>query len=109
MSDKEMREIEAIKDRLRSHLNGLAEIREVVLRDEELRDSESVRTLFKFADQLNNLLLSGFDIDHPMMPDVITALVALVSGISKGVGTDELRYFMAFQEKMDRIKGTSMH
>jgi hypothetical protein len=101
MTDEEkLREIENIKNRLRIHLNEFSQLRKVVLRDTELISPERVEVLFKFADQMSDLILSGFDIDHPMMPDIITCLVAIVSGISKGIGTDELKSFLKFQEQM---------
>ena len=108
MTDEEkVREIENIKNRLRDHLGDFSKMRELVLRDSNLIEPQRVKELFTFADHLSDLIMSGFDIEHPMMPDVITTLVALVSGISKGVGTDELKSFLAFQ--MRGHKGTSMH
>lgn len=110
MTDEEkIKEIEAIKDRLRNHLAELSELRKQVLCSPDLNEPQRIEKVFTFADQLSDLCLAGFDIDHLMMSDIITALVALIAGISRGIGADELRRFLAFQERMGGTKATSMH
>jgi len=99
-----MEKIERTKQLAREELGKWAEHRLEILSDMEDMDERAVvKSLFDVADQLTGIINECIDIYHPLTPEIVGLVSAIVLGITKGDVVEEVERLLGFKTSRQNL------
>lgn len=107
MNDNDIERINMIKKMARESMDIWAKDRQDLLdaagiafdllSEPDKRATESMRALFKIADQLSDAVRNCIDIESPITPEVVSIVSSMVLGITNAQGAREVEKLMAIR------------